>query len=167
MKNARELAKRSLGGTRVVGGKPVREGEILDCVAVGNDSIWGCTGTLIAPDVVLSAGHCVNYATRIFIGNNVEKTGKVVAVKARHQHPDYHKGKQNDLMVLVLAEKVKNVPPRKLASKSLIDKATDGRVVGFGRTDPKGLFGYGIKRMVDVPVASNDCRGKDDGATTR
>jgi len=167
LRNARELAKRSLGGTRVVGGKPVREGEFLDCVAVGNDSMWGCTGTLIAPDVVLSAGHCVNYATRIFIGNNAEKPGKVVAVKARHQHPDYHKGKQNDLMVLVLAEKVKNVTPRKLAGKTLIDKATDGRVVGFGNTDPKGLFGYGLKRMVDVPIASNDCRDKDDGHDDR
>jgi secreted trypsin-like serine protease len=163
LKNARELAKRSLGGTRVVGGRPVRAGELLDCVAVGNDTMWGCTGTLIAPNVVVSAGHCVNYATRLFIGNNVKKPGKIVSVSQRYQHPDYRKGKQNDLLVLVLQEEVKNVTPRKLAQKALIDKATDGRVVGFGNTDPKGLFGYGIKRMVDVPIASNDCRGRDDG----
>jgi secreted trypsin-like serine protease len=49
-----------------------------------------------------------------------------------------------------------------MASKSLIEKATDGRVVGFGHIDPQGMFGYGLKRMVDVPIASHDCRGKVD-----
>src|SRR3712207_7375117 len=38
-----------------------------------------------------------------------------------------------------------------------------GRIVGFGNVDPRGLFGYGVKRMVDVPIASPDCRGKVDG----
>src|SRR5262245_10757643 len=66
--NARELARRTQGGTRVIGGVPVPPKEFLDCVAVGNDNDWGCTGTLIAPNVVVTAGHCVDYATRVFFG---------------------------------------------------------------------------------------------------
>ena len=39
--NARELARRTLGGLRVIGGAPVKKGEFLDCVAVGSDNQWG------------------------------------------------------------------------------------------------------------------------------
>jgi secreted trypsin-like serine protease len=161
--NARELARRTLGGLRVLGGAPVKAGDFLDCVAVGSDNQWGCTGTLIASNVVLTAGHCVDFATRVFFGNDVSKTGKIVRVKKRVRHPQYHKGKHNDLMVFVLEEKVGTVKPCKLAAKSVIDKATDGRVVGFGHVDPMGMFGYGIKRFVDVPIASVACRGTVDG----
>ncbi|HVR70558.1 MAG TPA: trypsin-like serine protease [Vicinamibacteria bacterium] len=161
--NARALARRTLAGTRVIGGRPVAADAFLDCVAVGSDDEWGCTGTLIASDVVVTAGHCADFATRVFFGANVAQPGRAVKVKKAVLHPKYHRGAKNDLMVLVLAEKVTAVAPRPLAAKTLIDKATDGRAVGFGNVDPMGMFGYGIKREVDVPVASPSCRGTVDG----
>ena len=160
LQNSRTLARRALGGTRVIGGKPVPKTAFLDCVAVGNDAQWGCTGTLIGPNTVLTAGHCAAFATRVFFGSDVKKAGKEVRVKKRFPHPQYKQGKQNDLMVLLLEEQVTTVEPRRMASKALADAATDGRVVGFGHVDPHGSFGYGVKRMVDVPIASPDCRGK-------
>ena len=66
------------GRDRVIGGTHVPKKDFLDCVAVGNDTEWGCTGTLIAPDVVVSAGHCSNYATRVFFGSDVSKPGRIV-----------------------------------------------------------------------------------------
>jgi secreted trypsin-like serine protease len=161
--NTHELARRTAGGLRVIGGKLVPAGQFLDCVAVGSDTEWGCTGTLIAPNVVVTAGHCANFATRVYFGNDVSKPGRIVGVVKRLQHPDYYKVKHNDLMVLLLAEDVTDVAARRLASKSILDKATDGRVVGFGNTDPGGMFGYGKKRYVDVPIASTACRGQVDG----
>ena len=163
LKNARALAQRTLGGTRIIGGRPVAAGQFMDCVAVGSDNQWGCTGTLVAPDVVVTAGHCADVATRVFFGANVTQPGRVVRVKKAVRHPRYHKGATNDLLVLVLAEKVTGIPPRALAPKTLVDKATDGRAVGFGNVDPAGMFGYGVKREVDVPVASPGCKGKVDG----
>lgn len=161
--NQRQLARRTQGGLRVIGGKRVKAGEFLDCVAVGSDAQWGCTGTLIGPNVVLTAGHCAGVATRIFIGNDVGKEGRIVRVKKRVRHPDYHKSRHNDLLVLLLDSNVDDVAPRLLAKKTLLDDATDGRVVGFGATDASGHFGYGVKRFVDVPIASPDCRGQVDG----
>jgi hypothetical protein len=164
LKNARELARRTQGGVRVIGGVPVPAREFLDCVGVGGDTHWGCTGTLIAPNVVVTAGHCASVATRVFFGSDVSKTGKIVNVKERHRHPEYRQnGKQNDLMILILHDAVTNIAPRPIAAKTTIDTATDGRVVGFGNTDPFGSMGYGIKRMVDVPVASPACQGTFDG----
>ena len=163
LKNARDLARRTLGGTRVVGGTTVKAGAFPDCVAVGNDAQWGCTGTLIAPNVVVTAGHCADFATRVFFGNDVSKPGTVVKVKKRVRHPRYHRGKHNDLMVLLLEHAVGQVAPRAVAAAKIIEAATGGRVVGFGATDPSGVFGYGVKRQVDVPIASPACKGQAGG----
>ncbi|NRF65780.1 trypsin-like serine protease [Aquincola sp. S2] len=165
--NMRQLMHRTGGGERVVGGQPVKAGEFLDCVAVGSDTDWACTGTLIAPNVVLTAGHCAEFATRVYFGNDVSRPGKVVKVKQRVRHPKYHQGATNDLLVLLLQQNVTTVKPRALATKALADKATDGRVVGFGTVNAGGDLGYGIKRFVDVPVVSNACRGKLDGKQDR
>jgi secreted trypsin-like serine protease len=162
--NARTLALRHTGGLRVMGGSTTSHADFPDCVAVGNDTDWGCTGTLIAPTLVVTAGHCAEFATRVFFGSDVTKKGTVVKVKKRIRHPSYHKGhKHNDLLLLVLAKPVTNVAARKIASSALIEKATDGRVVGFGATDESGTFGYGMKRQVDIPIASPSCSGSING----
>lgn len=161
--NAVELAKRTQGGLRVIGGAVVPATQFMDCVAVGNNAQWGCTGTLIAPDVVVTAGHCAEVATRVCFGGDVSSPKKVVKVKSAVQHPQYHQGRKNDLMVLVLAEKVRGVTPRAIATKAQVDSATDARVMGFGNTNAAGTFGYGIKRFVDIPIVSPSCSGKVNG----
>lgn len=165
--NARLLAQRTGGGLRIIGGEVVPPGQFLDCVAVGNDQQWACTGTLIAANVVITAGHCADSATRIYIGRDVSKKGTVVKVAQSVRHPQYKKQANNDLMVLILEQPVAGVAPRALAGKTLIDKASDGRVVGFGNTDLAGQLGYGIKRFVDVPIVSGACKGTVDGQQDR
>ena len=164
LERARALARRTSSGDRIVGGALVPAGRFMDCVAVGSDGEWGCTGTLIAPNVVVTAGHCASVATRVYFGSDVTKPGKIVRVAKRVVHPKYRKIRHNDLMVLVLAEKVTAVAPRALAASKLVDEATDARVVGFGNTEASGTFGYGKKRFVDIPIASNSCEGSVDGA---
>jgi secreted trypsin-like serine protease len=51
------------------------------------------------------------------------------------------------------------IPPRAFSSSALIDSATFGRVVGFGVGMNPVIDPAGIKRMVDVPMASVDCAG--------
>lgn len=161
--NARELARHARRRLRIIGGSAVRGAEFNDCVAVGDDAQWGCTGTLIAANAVLTAGHCQRLHTRIFIGNDVARKGRQVRVAAHVRHPRYHKGRRNDLMVLILAEKVTGVKPRAIATGAAIDAATSGRVVGFGAMEASGTFGYGTKRQTDVPIASVACAGRLKG----
>ncbi len=166
VRNARALAQRTRGGMRIIGGIPVNASNFQDCVAVGDNQEWFCSGTLIATNAVLTAGHCTARATRIFFGNNIDRQGKIVRVIKTVPHPQYDKViPSNDLMVLMLASGVTatTAAPRSIAPCAIIDQAIDARLVGFGNTDMTGSFGYGIKRQTDVPIASHSCEGSVDG----
>lgn len=144
---------------RIVGGTLTTE--FPDCVAVGSGGSWCCTGTLIAPNVVLTAGHCFEgCASRIFVGSNTGNTsaGTIYDVKEAIRHPDFDEDTlANDLTLLVLEEKVTGVTPCPIADSALIDAATDIHAVGFGTTNFGGTVGYGLKREVDLPIASALC----------
>lgn len=142
---------------RIVGGVPTNE--FPDCVAVGSAGGWCCTGTLVARNVVVTAGHCRGgCSSRIFIGKNVALPGEIVNVASAVRHPAYGQGgKHNDLAVLILARDVTSVNPRRIATSAMVNNVTSVRVVGYGNTDPESTTGYGIRRMVDVPVASASC----------
>ncbi|HVG34694.1 MAG TPA: trypsin-like serine protease [Pyrinomonadaceae bacterium] len=142
---------------RIVGG--VATNEFPDCVAVGSLSGWCCTGTLVARNVVVTAGHCRGgCSSRVFIGTNVALPGEIINVASAVRHPQYGQGgKHNDLTVLILERDVTSVSPRKIATSAMVNNVTSVRVVGYGNTDPESTTGYGIRRMVDVPVASASC----------
>jgi secreted trypsin-like serine protease len=162
--NVRALARRSKRNARIIGGSSVVDAEFDDCVAVGDDFEFGCTGTLIAPNVVLTAGHCEVLHTRIFIGNDLRKHGRVIRIARHVRHPQWgDQDLRNDVMLLFLERNVTGVKPRALASTKAIDAATDGRVVGYGTTNLAGTKGFGVKRQADVPIVSSACKGRVGG----
>jgi endonuclease G len=125
---------------------------------VGSERAWAGTGNLIAPDVVITSGHMHDFAAQVFFGHDITQPGKIALVKKRIRHPRYSNGLSNDLMVLLLAHSVESVPPRRIATQHVVDAATEGRIVGFGSSDPYSLD-FGVKRFVDVLVISPACQG--------
>jgi secreted trypsin-like serine protease len=63
------------------------------------------------------------------------------------------------MMILILEKKVTGVTPRKMAPKTLIDKAVVAKVVGFGSTRLDGTGRLGQRLETDVPIVSSACRG--------
>jgi secreted trypsin-like serine protease len=151
---------------RIVGG--VATGEFPDCVAVGDAQGWCCTGTLLAPRVVVTAAHCARdgCSDRVLVGSDVaDPDATVLGVQAARLHPDYGGVDDfHDLCVLIL-EAPAGAAPRALASVADVDAAESTRVVGFGNVDEFGSAGYGRRRMVDVPMASSDPRFGADPTT--
>jgi secreted trypsin-like serine protease len=157
VRNMKELMR---DRKRIVGGQPTTE--FPDCVAVGAATRWCCSGTLIAPNVVVTAAHCPggDCADRVLVGTDTdpEGSGRIIQVQKVHVHPDYRRGGTSDVAALVLQEDVDDIAPRPLAAKDAVDAATTIRLTGFGNVDVFASHGYGVKRTVDVPVASPDPR---------
>jgi Trypsin len=135
----------------------IETGEYPDCCAVGSLAGYFCSGTLIAPNLVLTADHCKG-VDRVFLrGNDITQLdkGEVIAVKTQFSHPDL------DARILVL-EHDSTVEPRKIAKGNQTQGHTQATVVGFGTIDLQGLVGYGRKRYAVVPIATLDCKGSSD-----
>jgi len=73
-----------------------------------------CTGTLIAPNVVLTAAHCIDPKLKQSFGTGRFKSAPVIAATAK-VHPLYNKSKggdsKHDYAYLVLAKSVEGIAP--------------------------------------------------------
>jgi hypothetical protein len=130
-----------------------------DCCAVGNALGYYCSGTLIAPNVVVTADHCKG-VSRVFLGgHDVSKPsdGETIAVKNQFSH------REVDLRILIL-EHPSTVKPRPVARTDQAAKAKSAMLAGFGTVDLDGTVGYGIKRKLlkELPIASISCSDPSD-----
>jgi secreted trypsin-like serine protease len=144
----------------VVGGTSAKVGEWPDAVAVlANDAM--CTGTLIAPDVVLTAGHCIETNPVEVIIGSVELTkpgGMAIKVKSATAYPNWQHSYDVGVLVLDHAAPAK---PRAVASKcSVSEHLTAGakvHVVGFGLTTEDGTGNNTHLHEAMIPIVDAAC----------
>ena len=144
----------------VVGGSSVPYGTWPDVVAVlGRDA--ACTGTLIAPDVVLTAGHCIEMNPVEVIVDTVDfgkPGGDRIKVKWSRAYPDWEH--RYDVGIVML-DHVARPAPRPIAAVCTANaRVTPGakvQVVGFGLTTRSGT-GFNTRlHQAAIPVADATC----------
>jgi secreted trypsin-like serine protease len=152
----------------VVGGQPSDAGRTPWLAAVGTPAFFirpsgqFCGGTLVAPDKLVTAGHCVSmfrYTPQLVtatFGRSDLKTGAgtTVKVKSIWVHPGFHETsfrgetvEHDDVAVLTLAAR-QSRPVLKIATSSAGSTAT---VLGWGTTSDTDFFNTTL-RSATIPL---------------
>jgi len=162
-------AETSSSESSVLGGTNAPAGKWPDVVAVRTGNSQFCTGTLIAPTVAITAGHC-NDSTldNVLIGTsslNRTSEGEVITVVKKIEYTN----SQNtaDLTVLVLARESK-FEPRALATgwaRHEIKNGASVNIVGFGAIDRDGNDFIPELQEATTTITDADCT-KSSGCNT-
>lgn len=146
-----------------------------------------CTGSLVAPDVVLTARHCVSETAEIIDcsqpgsqirGDRDPRTmliyagdsasGKAIARGRALVVPSSHRLCGADAAAIVLDRSVKGITPLRISTPSLGERVT---AVGYGRQGAYGEAGWKMKRAIkildvtktEIEVGEGTCPGDSGG----
>ena len=148
--------------TQIWLGKPVENGTFKEVVLIQGASAGEiCTGTLIAPDTILTAAHCLcrNVSVRVLFGDDVS-TGIPTPVMATSMMASSCSAPalaQDDIGILHIAPSA--VPAAQLARMDWVPAAGSGTVVGFGEDEETRS---GKKQMANPPIVSASCAVASD-----
>ncbi|HEX3763516.1 MAG TPA: trypsin-like serine protease, partial [Kofleriaceae bacterium] len=158
----------STASAPVIGGSAVAPGKWPDVAAIlfpVDGEVALCTGTLIAPTVVLTAGHCYNRGTpplpdSVLIGASSlshPEQGETIPIAHGYVYPDAPF--TEDLAVLVLSRPSTH-PPRQIvdgwARADLVNGAMIS-LVGFGALDRAGTVYVDALQEATTTITDVDC----------
>jgi secreted trypsin-like serine protease len=149
------------GADGVVGGEPVPGWAWPDAVAVLGPG-GRCTGTLVAPDVVLTAGHCIDVEPRTVVIGATDLAdvadGERIAVAWAEAYPDWETS--YDVGVVVLA-RAATTPVRAVAractARTALARGREITIVGYGRSSNTGAS-TATKHAAAIAVTDPACR---------
>ncbi|XP_065359756.1 uncharacterized protein LOC135953707 [Calliphora vicina] len=154
---------------KIIGGKAARKGEWPWQVAIFNRYKEAfCGGTLIAPQWVLTAAHCVRKVLYVRIGEHnldyEDGTEMQVKVLKSFKHPNFDKKTvDSDVALLKLPKPINGTTwigfsclPRPYQP---LPKNMDCTVIGWGKRRNRDIAGTSVLHQAEVPIIPMDnCR---------
>lgn len=150
----------------IVGGEPVVSGEWPDAAGIiYRGGVVACGGTLIAPDLVLTAAHCLTGDPVAVALDTValDRPGEIIGVLGGWRAPAGY-----DAAVLVL-EREATVRPRQIARGCALEPLVAGApaiAAGYGAIDEGGITTSAELRQVALEIRAPTCTDPDAGCHT-
>jgi uncharacterized protein (TIGR03382 family) len=135
-------------GQAIIGGDLSESSEFSATGMIMAEGVLVCTATLIAPDVALTAAHCLHPPPFGALGFTLDSdaangTDALISIKVTHQHPDFDGSvdpyvdlaTRNDIGVLILDRPITDVPPELIDEPIFdtpLDNGTDLAMCGYG-----------------------------------
>jgi hypothetical protein len=145
------------GGPKIVGGRKSEHAWTVAITMTGTSATHYCSGSLIAPQWVLTAAQCqVQPGDLAIVGRKdlASAEGKVVKVALTRNHPSFDsKTMENDVALLKLDKVVTEVKPISLFDGSDLSGAA-AIVAGWGFVKEGGAPYGGLLEM-GVPIVTN------------
>ena len=165
------LALSAAPSMAVVGGSDAAPGEFPSVSEVIIGQAFLCTGTLIAPNYVLTAGHCGSItggtgvaspagwppqAIDVYIGSNKPGQGEKVPVSSVTVEPNYLLNSGYDITLLKLSRNAAETPTHVVGAggASLWAPSTVEDIVGFGTTSEGGDLPDTLQKA-KVPITTD------------
>jgi trypsin len=150
---------------RIVGGTTAAKNEFKFIASLN----VGCGGSLIAPNIILTAAHCAGNIKTVRIGSNKANSGGVIkSVTTECMHPNYQSSTTaNDYLLLKLQSPVDTTqyPPIQLNNNNAIPQVNQMlTVIGYGATS-EGGSGSNTLLKVNVPANSHQQCNKQYGGS--
>ncbi len=164
---------------RVIGGKAAARGELPSLAFIyyilsGDKTVTDCTGTVVAPRLVLTAAHCVHPVSshfeierfRVIVGD-VKLTGpdrRTLGVARAVRYPGYvRETGRGDVGLLELSEPA-GVPAMLLASRRFWSPGDEGEVAGWGQVGLRQRdLTYLLHRATLTVTGRGECRATGGG----
>lgn len=172
----------------IIGGESTDPGEYPATGALVRGRTYRCTATLIAPDIAVTAAHCLvdqgwgdfNFTLDADLTDSVDD---LIPILAFHQHPNYEAsgaqnsiGQRNDIGVIILEEPTEGIEVERLGGGDQLSDGSELSLCGYGRDSWSNQRTAGVKRdavvfvddMTDWELQSVDedpqpCKGDSGG----
>jgi len=125
---------------QIIGGTNAKEGQYPYFASVAPSSHWLCGASLVAPDMLLTAGHCAEaFKKGAIVKAMVEASTKAggVAVKVTKQilYPGWTSFEHDDLLFLEIDPPIFDVDPLQLNFETTLPVNGESlEIIGFGKT---------------------------------